>query len=256
MTGDTHVAGGVLWSVLGFIILKENNLLLQDVNPLSQLAIIYPYCVWGSTISDLDHHWDSCPNKSDVNKVINKSLHLTSKSYHNLNSKLTGAEKKKSIRYRISKFFCATHRSWQTHSELTLFLLLILLYMVVSGKFTSLGSIDTAILSLIMMGTTLGVFSHLLLDMLTTKGIVFVTGILINKIFKLLTKQDFKIVVERLRFVPKSSKFATDTDWEHFIYKVVRFLTVLSVVYVIVGFVFPDLIPRLVNAFPYTISFK
>lgn len=257
MTGDTHSAGGVLFSVLGYIILKENNLLLPDVSPLIQLVLIHPYCVWGSKVSDLDHHWESCPDKSDVNRVINKALHLTNKSYRKLDEKLTKAQKRKSLRYKIAKFFNASHRSWQTHSELTLISLIALLYGIVSGKFTSLGSIDITILSIITTGVTLGVFSHLLLDMLTSKGINFCIGILINKFIQKVTKQrDLKVVIEKLRFVPKSGKFATDTAWESFVYKVLRLLTYLSVLYIIVSMVFPELIPILANAFPYSISFK
>lgn len=256
MTGDTHSAGGVLFSVLGFIILKENNLLLPDVNPLLQLVLIHPFCVWGSTVSDLDHHWESCPDKSDVNRVINKALHLTSKSYHHLDEKLTKAQKRKSMRYKIVKFFNASHRSWQTHSELTLLSLILLLYCIISGKFFT-GGTDIAISTLMMTGITLGVFSHLVLDMFTSRGINFCLGILINKIVQKLTKQrDLKVVIEKLRFVPNSGRFATDSAWESFIYKVLRLLTYLSVLYIIVGLVFPDLIPILVNSFPYSISFK
>ena len=57
MTGNTHRAGGMLCSVVGFALLKEQGLLLPEINPCIQWLVMYPFCYWGSTASDLDHNW-------------------------------------------------------------------------------------------------------------------------------------------------------------------------------------------------------
>lgn len=51
-----------------------------------------------------------------------------------------------------------------------------------------------------IVGLTVGVVSHLVLDVLTTAGIHTIPG-------------------KKLRLVPKSSMFATGTPWESFIMK-------------------------------------
>ncbi len=77
MTGKTHRQGGMLCSLVGFALLKQNGLLNPEVNELVQLLVMYPFCVWGSVASDLDHEWDSAPTKGYPDFVINKALHIT-----------------------------------------------------------------------------------------------------------------------------------------------------------------------------------
>ena len=115
MTGKTHKMGGMLVSVVGFTLLKNNGLLQPDVNQGIQWLMMYPFCMWGSIASDLDHHWESCPSKDIPSWFVHKALHITEPVYRRLDNSLSGKQKKSSIAYKIAKFFTARHRSWHTH---------------------------------------------------------------------------------------------------------------------------------------------
>ena len=43
MTGKTHKAGGMLCTIVGFTILKENGLLINNVNEGVQWLMMYPF---------------------------------------------------------------------------------------------------------------------------------------------------------------------------------------------------------------------
>lgn len=53
MLGKTHRSGGVMFMMVGFEVLRTKGLLLPDINPLLQLAVMYPVSQWGSTLPDL-----------------------------------------------------------------------------------------------------------------------------------------------------------------------------------------------------------
>ena len=109
MQGKTHRIGGVLCAATGYVLLSSKGLLLKDVNPLLQLAVMYPFAIYGSVMPDLDHHWESAPVRDPVSWGINKVLHL--------------ANGKSNIAKPL-KLFDAKHRSWQTHSDIFLILLI------------------------------------------------------------------------------------------------------------------------------------
>lgn len=248
MTGETHKAGGVLCSVAGFLLLKHNGLLLGNVNELLQLGIIYPFCVWASTASDLDHHWESCPTKDVPSLLINKALHATTSAYHAMDTSLSTAQKKGNVTYILLKTLSASHRSWQTHSDLTMFLVGVFIYVILSGSLVgSISPVDNAILSLMAMGIGLGFLAHCILDMLTPEGIHCLLFKGINKVIKR------NVLPEKLKFVPKWGCFATGSDWEHFVLLILRVATVVSVVYLFVCMMNPNLLRDL---FPYTLSFN
>ena len=231
MTGKTHRQGGMLVSIIGFALLKEKGFLLPDVNIGLQWLIMYPFCYWGSTASDLDHHWDSCPSKDYPSWVINKALHLTAPIEKAFEETPIGSQRDRNVIYKVSKLLNAHHRSWQTHSDLTLIVMLYLLECVLQGKFATLGAVDTSILSLVLMGICLGIIAHFLLDMITPDGIVSVVGKTANMIFK-----RFKLsihVPERLRLVPRTQFFATGGKWEQFIQFVLKIGTVSSIGYIL-----------------------
>lgn len=249
MTGETHKAGGVLCSVAGFLLLKNNNLLLGNVNELIQLGIMYPFCVWASTASDLDHHWDSCPSKDIPSYFINKALHLTTPVYKRLDNSLTASEKKSNPTYKATKLLSANHRSWQTHSDLTMVIMFMVLVKVLSGSLVGkITPVDNVILSLIVMGMSMGFIAHCVLDMLTPEGVWCVLFVGINKLLKR------KLLPEKLRFVPKWGCFATSSDWERFVLLIIKVLTVVVVIVLILGWVNPSF--RLSDLFPYSISFN
>ena len=138
MTGETHRAGGMLCSIVGFSILQKNGLLLPDVNIGVQWLLMYPFCMWGSVASDLDHNWESCPSKGYPDWIINHTLHITKPIQKSL--EMTG-QVKNGI-YKFAKFFNASHRSWQTHSDVTLYFMLSLMWIVNSSNIFNLDTIE------------------------------------------------------------------------------------------------------------------
>ena len=252
MTGETHKAGGMLCAMTGFLILRHNGLLLSNVNEFVQLAVMYPFAMWGSVASDLDHHWDSCPSKDPPSWVVNKLLHITTPYYHKLDELLPSSVKKRSPNYKIAKFFSANHRSWQTHSDLTLILVCGLLYSVLSGRLSNnFTSIDLCILSLMLAGLALGIVMHFILDMLTPEGVWLTCGVVINKVLSLVLKREIKLLPEKIHFVPKWRIFATGSAWENFVRKILRVATYITIVYFLMFIAFPKAGEWLFGLFPY-----
>lgn len=239
MTGKTHRAGGFLCSVVGFALLRENGLLLPNVSEGLQWLVMYPFCMWGSVVSDLDHHWQSCPMKDPPSYVVNKLLHLTAP----IQKSLEKAGDKKSGVYKIAKTFNASHRSWQTHSDLTLFLMLLLIALVMTNSL-GFGAVDAMLLRMIVLGVSLGVIAHFILDMLTTDGVTSVFLIALGKLFRI------KKFPRKLRFVPKWHCFATSGSWEIWVNKALKVLNIIAMVYLLWN------ILGVSRLFPYTISFS
>lgn len=197
MTGKTHRVGGVLSCLGGYILLKENGMLLGDVDPLLQLTVMYPFAIYGSVVSDLDHAWESSPCRDIVSYVINKILHLTTP----INEGKTG----------VLSLLDARHRSWQTHSDLFLFLMMFVSSVLLNQ---SVNNADHIIIRLIFMGLVLGISSHLVLDMLTPEGIWFISLVFVKKLFGL------KFLPSKVSFVPNTEFFRTGGSWE----KLIRWL--------------------------------
>lgn len=207
MQGNTHRVGGVLASLIGFTVLEANNMLMPDVNPMLQLVVMYPFAVYGSVISDLDHNWNSTPAKDPVSKGINKVLHLT-----------TDIRKKTGKSNPLLSIFDAKHRSWQTHSDM--FLLLSIIFGIWVGS-CGLSGISTIIFKLVMFGFILGLISHLVLDALTPEGIWCIVPSVMKR----------KRVTFRL--VPKLKFFATGGPWERLIRTVMWFVIILLFIHTI-----------------------
>lgn len=251
MTGETHKEGGMLVSVVGFMLLKNNGLLLPDVNEAVQLMVMYPFALWGSTASDLDHHWESAPSKDGFSWAINKVLHLSTKS-RDVMDNMRGV--KNTVGYNLLGLFDAKHRSWQTHSDLTLYSILILLWALLSGRLNvGFSALDTSIVALILIGICLGIVAHLILDMLTPQGIWLTVGIALNKFLSKVLKREVHLFPEKIKVVPKWKIFATGSAWENLICKILRILKVVSVVYVCISMICPDLFDTI---FPYEIRIK
>jgi membrane-bound metal-dependent hydrolase YbcI (DUF457 family) len=188
MTGKTHRIVGVVACLSGYLLLEKNGMLLGDVNPILQLAVMYPFAMYGSTVSDLDHHWQSAPSKDVVSFVINKLLHI------NPNSK--------------NSFLNAKHRSWQTHSDLFLALMIVIGVLLFTA---TANTPDQILIRLIFSGLILGIISHLVLDMLTPAGIWSLALLLFYRIFNI-KKKPYKIDL-----VPDTKFFATNGPWEHYV---------------------------------------
>lgn len=207
MQGNTHRVGGALSCLLGYTILYNKGMVMQDVNPLLQLTVMYPFAIYGSVVSDLDHNWNSAPAKDPISKGINGLLHLT-----------TGIRKKTGSKNPILSVLDAKHRSWQTHSDLFLFVFVAL------GIFLSGGDIsnaNTIILKLVLMGFVLGLISHLVLDSLTPAGIWCIIPSIIGR----------RRVAFRL--VPKTKFFATGGSWELIVRTIMYFVIIILGIYIL-----------------------
>ena len=210
MTGKTHRVGGMLCVLGGYSLLESKGMLLGNVSPLLQLAVMYPFAIYGSVASDLDHDWHSCPSKDVVSLAINKVLHLTSGIVERLNEKSTA--------YKILSIFDANHRSWQTHSDLTLLAMIMVMTNLMNN---SVNSVDSVIIRLIFTGLILGVISHLVLDMLTPEGIWSFITIAIRKVTK------NKLFPEKISLVPDTKFFRTGGVWEKLVRKILWVLCLL-----------------------------
>lgn len=231
MTGATHRAGGMLVSIVGFAILREKGLLLPNVNEAIQWMVMYPFTMWGSVASDLDHHWESCPSKDIPSRAVNMALHITKPAKKVLDKTMPESSRKHNPVYKLVDFLNASHRSWQTHSDLTLFAMLYLLYRVFTGGFGGLSPTDSAIVTLVLTGVCLGVVAHFILDALTPEGILLVIPAVVNSLLRLL-KLRIKLP-QKLHLVPKTSFFATGGSWEQFVQKVLKICTVLAITWLV-----------------------
>jgi membrane-bound metal-dependent hydrolase YbcI (DUF457 family) len=196
MTGKTHRVGGMLCVLGGFAYLENKGMLLQNVNPVLQLTIMYPFALYGSIFSDLDLNDNVMPSKDIVSVAINKILHLTS----NIN-KNTGEST------GVFAVLDAKHRSWQTHSDLFLALLVYGLYKLLTGSYVN--SVEAAMVSLVGVGFILGVISHLILDLLNPDGIWSIVLVLVGTVTGRSKKMPKKISL-----VPKTKFFNTGGAWE------------------------------------------
>lgn len=116
--------------------------------------------------------------------------------------------------HKVLKITGAKHRSWQTHSLLVTggFCLFLFALVFLGNEFLGItNAIDWACLRLATIGFICGVASHLILDAFTTAGIHLWPG--------------FKV-----RFVPKSSAFATGGTWEKIV-----FYILIAVIVILVG---------------------
>lgn len=197
MTGKTHRVGGMLCVLGGYTLLDSKGLLLGNVSPLVQLLVMYPFALYGSTVSDLDHNLQSIPSKDIISLAINKILHLSSNVIHTV-------DKGSSLENFLS-IFNAKHRSWQTHSDLFLLFMLIASSYILNISSTSA---DTAIIRLVSMGLILGIISHLFLDMLTPEGIWCIGLFVFSKVVK------NKSIPQKISLVPHSKFFKTGGAWE------------------------------------------
>ena len=229
MTGATHKAGGMLVSLVGFELLRQKGLLLPNVNIGLQWLVMYPFTMWGSIASDLDHHWDSCPQKDYPSRLINLALHITKPVKESYEKTMSSKNRRKSPAYRIANALNAKHRSWQTHSTLTLYLMFFILYLAFNQKLPSLGAIDSMILTLVLTGICMGIIAHFILDMITPEGIWLISLVMLNSILSVFNPR-IKIPA-KLHLVPNNSFFATGGAWEQKVQKFLKFVTVVALLW-------------------------
>ena len=253
LTGKTHRMGGMLISLVGFIALNNRGLLVPDVNEGLQWLVMYPFCMWGSVASDLDHHWDSCPSKDIPSYLVHKALHITEPLNKMLDKTLSEKEKSCNKLYKVSKLFNAKHRSWQTHSELTVFMMLMFLYLALDGTFSIFNNNDLLLLRLMICGVCMGVISHFILDLLTPEGIWFASYTVFNRV---ICKGKLPSKFEKFHIVPKFKCFRTGSSWEKFIYTILKVLVIGCLIYIIGNYLFREQLDTLIAWFPYEITFN
>lgn len=132
-----------------FEYMRYNGMLLPDVNPIVQLAVMYPMSAFGAIAPDFDHHEGSIPSRTPVALAFHKLLHLTNPK----------------------------HRSWQTHSILVTGSFLLLLFAIVVYGSSTWGGTDWILIRMFVYGFTIGVLSHLVLDAMSTAGIWVYPGL-------------------------------------------------------------------------------
>lgn len=208
MEGKTHRIGGTVCAMAGFVTLKDSGYLLSSelISPALQFLVIYTAGIYGGMWPDNDHHWESSPLKDPASWLQNKLMHIANAPYKRLDEKMSSEQKKRSMLYKTLKFMRCIHRSWQTHSEFTLLMILWLMMSPTLLGFT--GRFDSVLWLLIVTGFGLGVISHIILDMLTTEGVRFALGVFIKVFFPSVP------IFTTIRLVPGISAFKTGSEWE------------------------------------------
>lgn len=208
MEGKTHRIGGTVCAMAGFVTLKDSGYLLSSelISPALQFLVIYTAGIYGGMWPDNDHHWESSPLKDPASWLQNKVMHIANAPYKRLDEKMSSKQKKRSMLYKTLKFMRCIHRSWQTHSEFTLLMILWLMMSPTLLGFT--GRFDSVLWLLIVTGFGLGVISHIILDMLTTEGVCFALGVFIKVFFPSVP------IFTTIRLVPGISAFKTGSEWE------------------------------------------
>lgn len=224
MQGKTHRLGGVNAALGGYLALHHTGMTLPDVSLLVQLAVVYPFAMYGATASDLDHHIGSIPSRDPVSILAHKALHITTpyrKRYKNVK------KVRESFPYKLAGLFDARHRSWQTHSEFSMVFSIGVLWYTCFSENAIFHGIDAIILALIMAGLNLGLMAHIFLDGITPEGIHLVTGMLVNGVV------GKKVLPEKIKVVPNNSWFATGNQWEAIWCKLLTISAYLMLFYII-----------------------
>lgn len=143
MTSKTHVLGGMVFGVGGYLYTQALGMTITDVTPVLQLGMILPYAVWSSTLPDLDQDNSEVAAQSPFNLVIQKFFNAIK----------------------------AGHRSARSHIYpmlISFVAYLILLRIMVGGNIRDAESVMSG---LIVQGIFLGLFSHFVLDIMTEAGV-------------------------------------------------------------------------------------
>lgn len=242
MQGKTHRLGGTVCAMVGFIALKETGSLMSSdvVSPVLQFLTIYTAGIYGGLSPDNDHHFESSPLHDPASYVHNKLLHLFNKPYKMLDNQLSAKDKRKSLWYKLCRFLSCRHRSWQTHSEVSVLVIGYLLTHPVLPIFH--GYVDPVLWSLIVLGFGFGVLSHILLDMLTTEGVPIALAEFCQVFF------GWTWLPSTFRLVPKSSVFKTGSQWELSVRKGLELVQYVLIA-VIICYAFGISVPSIVQAF-------
>lgn len=185
MTSKTHKVYSVSFALIVGMVMYKNNITV--VNYYLSLLILLLISKQGALFPDVDHIWKNVKEKTTVNWIINKLIHITG----------------------------GKHRSWQTHS-IDIWAIFGFITRFLPNYLYNKGVIDIVnkeVLSLVLIGFISGWGSHLFSDMLTPEGV------------RLVCWNNFKLkfvprAVGRL-------KFNTGGSWEEFNYKTMRIINII-----------------------------
>lgn len=210
MTSKTHKQFAISWVLLGVMILYSYG--FSSINYYLALIIIMNVGKYGALFPDVDHDWHSVKEKTHLNWIINKIIHLTG----------------------------GKHRSWQTHSwDVFLITSISSVYGLMElYSMELISTINYEVFMLILVGFLLGWFSHLFSDMLTSAGVrVFCFSD--NKVTfvpKAFNMYYLKFKKGKLKLAHKEVfRFNTGDGWEEFVYKCTNvvnlFLEILAITF-------------------------
>lgn len=197
MTAKTHKAFSVSFALVATMIMLRNG--VSSVNYYMCLVVMLMASKAGALFPDVDHIWKNVKEKTAINWVINKIIHITG----------------------------GTHRSWQTHS-IDICTVFTLFAFIFPGYLMNKGYIDNTnkeVMSLLLLGFACGWISHLYSDMLTIGGVRLLC--FVDKKLRLVPKQLFGL------------RFSTGDEWEEFNYKLMRilniFIGIIALIYPFMG---------------------
>jgi len=189
MTGPTHRRFSVCFALLGGVYLD-----ITSINYYIVLVILVTFSYFGALMSDWDHAWVNISRKTVFSKVINMLVRATK----------------------------GKHRSWLTHSwDITLvFTYLSCVVPSIAYDYGYISIVDKEVVTVILVGFSLGWISHLFSDMLSSSGV------------RLVCWSKFKV-----RLVPKKIfklRFNTGNEWESFVYRMQKSINYMIGLYAII----------------------
>lgn len=185
MTSKTHKVYSVSFALIVGMLIYKNGMLV--VNYYLSLIILLAISKQGALFPDIDHTWKNVKEKTTINWIINKLIHITG----------------------------GKHRSWQTHSIDILAVYMIISYFLPEYLYTQgiINIVNKELSSLILIGFGSGWMSHMFSDMLTSEGVRIVCW----------SKVKVKFVPKKLFGL----RFNTGDSWELFNYKTIRIINIL-----------------------------
>lgn len=191
MCGATHKQFSIFFVYIAAILLNIYSVI--DINFYLQVIIMLAIGKSGALFPDVDHIWKNVKEKTTINWILNKLIHITG----------------------------GKHRSRHTHSW-DICLVSFILAIIGVNYFESIGlinNLDICVAFIILCGFYSGWISHLFSDMLSSTG-VYLTCF---------SKMTIKFVPKQLF----GFKFNTGGAWENFCFNLIRIINFLTGLFVI-----------------------
>ena len=187
----THKQFSIFFVYIAAILLNIFSVI--DINFYLQVIIMLAIGKSGALFPDVDHIWKNVKEKTTINWILNKLIHITG----------------------------GKHRSRHTHSW-DICLVSFILAIIGVNYFESIGlinNLDICVAFIILCGFYSGWISHLFSDMLSSTG-VYLTCF---------SKMTIKFVPKQLF----GFKFNTGGAWENFCFNLIRIINFLTGLFVI-----------------------